>query len=129
VLKVAKVPKIIDDIPVKNGTIITAGSLIAGLSAFVAWWANNGGPMPVMENSETITVIEEKLDMVDDDAIDQYSRNIRQDKRELWEVEQRLEEASDTDKKSALHEQSLILQEAIEEMEDKKARRRKKQDG
>lgn len=123
-----KIPKFIENLPIKNSTILTVGALIAALSAFIAFWDDIGGPMPVMENSETITEVEDAIESLEKDATDTYSRNIRNDQRELWQVEQRMEEVDDAEKLELLNKQAIALKEALDEQRARKERRRKKQD-
>ncbi len=120
---------LIDKIPVANW-IIYLGSVATAITAFAGAWAVLNLPTPVMEPSATLetiqTDIEEIREESDDEAVESISRFMRQDRRELYDVEQRLEGDPAND---ALIQQKLDIEEALKDLEARKERRRKRKDG
>lgn len=125
--------KIVKAIPLPD-RVVKIGAFCSALVAIAGAWIFFGGPTPVMKNSDEIFSIETQMDVINDAVKEQrqdvdahreefLSRAIRDDKRELYTVINRMaEDGSNPD----LIEQKIVIEESIEEMETERDQIRKK---
>lgn len=118
----AKKPKIIEQIPLPD-KVIYWGGVAGALMVLAGAWTLFGGPRPMMEGHPIVEAVETLEETRSADRIDQLSRWIRDDKRERYDVEQRLEYDPEN---RTLHDQKIMLEEDIEEKEVERAVLRKK---
>ncbi len=116
----AKKPKIIEQVPNK---ILIAAGLVTAIGILSGVYRASGLPVPMMEGHPVVEAVETLEETRSADRIDQLSRWIRDDKRERYDVEQRLEYDPEN---RALHDQKIMLEEDIEEKEVERAGLRKK---
>jgi hypothetical protein len=125
----------LDKLPVPNW-IIFGGTIAAAITAMMVLYNSLGLPAPLTEQSPAMMEIQANVEThssdlkaveerVDANRVEQLSRYVREDKRELYEVKKRLKEEPDN---NDLVQQQIILEETLEELEGEKDVLRKKGD-
>jgi len=119
----AKKPKIIEQIPLPD-KVIYYGSISGALMAIAGAYTYFGGPKPLMNTSPIVEAVEAVEEDQAASRMEPLSRYMRDDKRELYDVEQRLKAEPDNE---AHLKQKVVLEETLDEMETEKEVLRKKE--